>query len=340
MTSAQTTPPCPLEPAGPPSARPQCPQPQSPQPPRVRGAHLGTPLEQAHHDRAVLARQTAPETHGGPHVEDHALIHPAGADAPVRLLGVDGSRIATRDGALAWSDPVAQLPEDAVMLGIRDGARLAARPVCEEDPAAEGLDLTDARRLALGLGTEDAGLVLTAVALIAWATATRFCPGCGSALDVTSSGWVRRCPADGSLQFPRVDPAVIMAVRDRDDHLLLAQNRRGRLTSVLAGFVEPGETLEAAVVREAWEETGVVVEEVEYIGSQTWPFPRSLMVGYRAWTSASRLRPRLLDGELATARWWEREELRRALAAGEVQLPGRSSLGHALIADWLGAPLE
>ena len=155
------------------------------------------------------------------------------------------------------------------------------------------------------------------------------------------AGWVLRCREDGVEQFPRTDPAVIMAVRDGQDRLLLARNAhfRGRFHSVLAGFVEPGESLENAVAREVDEEVGVTVTEVEYMGSQPWPFPRSLMLGYRAWApEAAELT--LQDEEIAEARWFSREELAAALAAEEIELPGAASMGRALIDDWYGRSAE
>ena len=155
------------------------------------------------------------------------------------------------------------------------------------------------------------------------------------------AGWVLRCPEDGIEQFPRTDAAVIMAVRDGKDRLLLARNAHfpAGFHSVLAGFVEPGESLENAVAREVGEEVGITVEEVEYVGSQPWPFPRSLMLGYRAWApGADELT--LQDEEIAEARWFTREELGAALEAEEIELPGAASMGRALIDDWYGRSAE
>ena len=183
----------------------------------------------------------------------------------------------------------------------------------------------------------DADLAAAAVAMGFWHRSMRHCPGCGSVLEAEMAGWVLRCREEGTEHFPRTDPAVIMAVRDGGDRLLLARNTnfRGRFHSVLAGFVEPGESLEGAVAREVAEEVGVDVEEVQYVGSQPWPFPRSLMLGFRAWApGAGELT--LQEEEIAEARWFTREELAAALEAEEIALPGAASMGRALIDDWFG----
>ncbi|WP_338089040.1 NAD(+) diphosphatase [Phycicoccus endophyticus] len=154
------------------------------------------------------------------------------------------------------------------------------------------------------------------------------------------AGWVRRCPADGSDHYPRTDVAVIMAVVDDDDRLLLARGRgfRSGGMSVLAGFVEPGETLAAAVVREVGEEVGVEVEEVTYLGDQPWPFPSSLMVGFRARARSTALR--LQEDEIAAARWFTRDELAAAVADGSLVIPGRVSIARRLLEHWYGGRLQ
>lgn len=180
---------------------------------------------------------------------------------------------------------------------------------------------------------------LTTQALAGWHRNHPCCPRCGAPTVATHAGWVRRCEADGSEHYPRCDPAVIMAVTDPDDRLLLArapawpQNRR----SVLAGFVEPGERLEMAVAREVAEEVGLAVDDVEYVGSQPWPFPASLMLGFTARAGTSDLR--IDDGEIAAAEWYTREQLRAVVADGTLGLPGRLSIARRLIEGWFGEPL-
>lgn len=307
--------------------------PRAPSTPTSRGAHAPAALAAIRFDRDADAR------------EGDAALTP-GDD--LRYLVTSGVSVSIEGGSahprLAWEheDPRPEGGAPLVYLGRSGGLRLVAAEVPEpggelDDP---GRDLRELRRVAVDLPREEAGLALTAVGMGAWLRSMRHCPLCGGSLAAESSGWVLRCREDSSLHFPRTDPAVIMAVRDGDDRLLLARNAsfRGRFHSVLAGFVEPGETLEAAVAREVLEEVGIVVEEVEYAGSQPWPFPRSLMLGFRAWTRAEN--PLTLQAdEIAEAAWFSRTELAAALAAGEVLLPGSASIARALIEDWYGGSL-
>jgi NAD+ diphosphatase len=177
------------------------------------------------------------------------------------------------------------------------------------------------------------------VAVLGWHATHTHCPRCGTPTEPVEAGWSRRCPADGSGHYPRTDPAVIMSVVDADDRLLLGHNPAwpdGRY-STLAGFVEPGESLEAAVRREVAEEVGVVVGEVEYLGSQPWPFPASLMLGF----AARAVDPTIStdDVEITDARWFTREELRSAAAAGDVLLPSGVSIARRLVEHWYGGEL-
>ncbi|WP_240197522.1 NAD(+) diphosphatase [Nonomuraea lactucae] len=190
------------------------------------------------------------------------------------------------------------------------------------------------------LGDRDAGLLVYAVALEAWHATHEFCPRCGARTEVQAGGHIRVCPRDASQHFPRVDPAVIMLVRDHDDRCLLARGPQwpqGRL-SILAGFVEPGESLEHAVVREVAEEVGIAVANPRYLGSQPWPFPRSLMLGFFADAVSTTITP---DAEeIAEARWFSREELAAALESGELRLPPAVSIARRLIETWYGGPLH
>ncbi|WP_193116216.1 NAD(+) diphosphatase [Brachybacterium tyrofermentans] len=301
----------------------------------LRGPHLHTPLTLLSSDRDALSRV------------DPAMVAP-GDDA--RYLVSRAGETAfqeAEDGslqlALETADPRAGGTQPLVLLGVRDGLRILAVEILEtsaeiDDP---GRDLRDLRRIADQLDPADADLALTAVAMGAWHRSMRHCPLCGALLEAEVGGWVLRCRDDGSEHFPRTDAAVIMAVRDSEDRLLLARNAnfRNRFYSVLAGFVEPGESLENAVAREVAEEVGITVEEVEYVGSQPWPFPRSLMLGYRAWVPGA-VELTLQEDEIAEARWFTREELAAALAAEEIEIPNNASLGRALIDDWYGRSAE
>jgi NAD+ diphosphatase len=179
----------------------------------------------------------------------------------------------------------------------------------------------------------------TAVALDAWHTTHTHCARCGARTRIAEAGMVRACPADGSLHHPRVDPAVIMTVADDDDRVLLGHQARwpARRFSTLAGFVEPGESLEQAVAREVHEETGVVVDTATYLGSQPWPFPNSLMLGFHAHATTTRIT--VDEVEISEARWFTRDALAAAVASGEVRLPPPVSIARRLIERWHGAPL-
>lgn len=245
--------------------------------------------------------------------------------------------------ALESADPRGGRPLPLVHLGVREGLRVCAVELGQgsaelDDP---GRDLRDLRRIADRLSAAEAELAITAVAMGSWHRDVRCCSRCGHQLVPEQAGWVLRCPEDRSQHFPRTDPAVIMSLIDDADRLLLARGARApeRFWSVLAGFVEPGESLAEAVARESYEETGLAVREIRCVDSQPWPFPRSLMIGHTARVNGSAPQPRLLDGELAAARWFTREELHLAVEAGEMRLPGPLSLGHQLIRRWYGAAL-
>src|SRR6478752_4042691 len=182
------------------------------------------------------------------------------------------------------------------------------------------------RTIATALSDRDAGLFTEALAMANWHASHTNCPRCGSPTVVEQAGWVRRCLEDGSEIFPRTDPAVIVTVLDDDDRLLLGSNAMWENSrySLLAGFVEPGESFEAAVEREMFEEAGIRVVDARYKGSQPWPFPASVMVGMTARLAddqpASALAP---DGEeILDLRWFSRTELWEA--RDQVILPGRS----------------
>ena len=190
------------------------------------------------------------------------------------------------------------------------------------------------RALAAAAGAVDAGLAAYAVALAHWQRHSRHCPACGAPTLPADAGHRMRCTRCGHEQFPRTDPAVIVLVEHGDAALL---GRRpgwpaGRF-STLAGFVEPGETLEAAVRREIAEESGAEVIACEYHSSQPWPFPASLMLGFNARAASRRIHSG--DGELAELRWLSRAQLRAGLADASLHLPPSYSVAWHLIRDWL-----
>lgn len=197
--------------------------------------------------------------------------------------------------------------------------------------AAEFCDL---RTIAGELARDEAGLLAYARAMVTWREHHRYCGRCGARTLARQAGHVLQCsdPNCATQQFPRIDPAVIVLVTDGDRALLGRQASwpPGRY-STIAGFVEPGESLEDAVVREVREETGVEVDTVDYHSSQPWPFPASLMVGFSA--RASRSRIHRIDDELEDVRWWTRQQI----AAGEAALPATHSISFRLIEDWYDA---
>ena len=197
------------------------------------------------------------------------------------------------------------------------------------------------RTVATVLGDRDAGLFTEALGVLNWHSSHAHCPRCGAATAVEEGGWVRRCPIDNSQVFPRTDPAVIVLITDADDRILLGSNAmwENNRYSLLAGFVEPGEALETAVIREMFEESGLRVTDPVYVGSQPWPFPASVMCGFTARLADDQQASDLLpDGaEILALRWFSRQELQGA--AEWMLLPGPSSIAHAMIERWLGVPL-
>jgi len=198
------------------------------------------------------------------------------------------------------------------------------------------------RRTGSGLSEIDASIYTQGLALANWHETHQYCVHCGSLTIVEQGGWVRRCMSDQKELFPRTDPAIIVSVIDSEDRILLGSQGawESNRWSVLAGFVEPGESLSQAVVREVFEEAGVTVVEPHYLGSQAWPYPFSLMVGFTARVAADyELAQTTPDGvEIEKLRWFSREEL--AKEAASLFLPGRVSIARALIEHWYGGTLE
>lgn len=208
--------------------------------------------------------------------------------------------------------------------------------------ALRDFDWVELRSFAPCAAPRDAGLATSAVSVAMWHANQRFCPACGSPVRPTLAGWAQVCTgeADGRrLLFPRIEPAIITAIVDDADRILLQHNTawRERFYSVSAGFVETGESLEHAVRREAAEETGIVLDTVRYLGSQPWPFPASLMLGFTAHAVTTTIS--VDHDEVADARWFTRAELARAVAEDGLELPGRASIARHLIEHWYGAAL-
>lgn len=289
----------------------------------------------------MLSRST--HDRRGAERDDPGLLDALWGEESTRVLRwCAGATPVVERGAGAGLDlvPPSAVPRSAlrVFLGRgRDGVAHVAAQV--EHERAEGDGWADLRLVAPRLDATDAGLFTAATAVLRWHQVNTHCPRCGSATEVVSSGWVRRCPRDDSQHFPRTDPAVIMAVVDDAGRLLLGHNPAWpeRRYSTLAGFVEPGETLEDAVRREVAEEVGVVVGEVVYEGDQPWPFPASLMLGFTARAVSTVVSTD--DHEITDARWFTREGLAGEVEGGQVLLPPPVSIAHRLVERWYGKPL-
>jgi NAD+ diphosphatase len=196
------------------------------------------------------------------------------------------------------------------------------------------------RDVAAQLDATHTALFVEASAIANWHATHTHCPRCGAVTNVEAGGWVRRCPADNSDHYPRTDPAIIVTVVGPDGRVLLGGGGPldAKNYSTLAGFVEPGESLEQAVVREIQEEVGVRVKSCQYLGSQSWPFPASLMLGFTAVTDDTEAKP---DGvEVTRARWFSREELQEAVLSGEIVISTRLSIARSLIEHWYGGVIQ
>jgi NAD+ diphosphatase len=266
---------------------------------------------------------------------DDKWLEEAWADPSARVLLVAEGKLPVEGDRPVWLMP-SEAPEGTrVFLGsTAEGPRFAV----VLDRSAESEEWAGLRLLGPVMATDEIGPVVQAVALGEWHRGTRFCPRCGGRLAAVSAGHVLRCESCGTQQFPRSDPAVIMLITSGDRALLGRHSRwaEGRF-STLAGFVESGESLERAVVREVFEETGVRVGEVRYFASQPWPFPSSLMVGFFGTAETTEIN---VDGEeIVEARWFSREEVLAGTTAGSLRLPAGFSISRALVEEWYGGPL-
>jgi len=279
---------------------------------------------------------------------DVAWLEAAWADPRTRVLVV-------RDGQALVQFPQNGQGSVSLVLVSRAGAPEGVRFLLGQDandvvyfgvmgelppPARDGVRPAALRSVGALLSDRDAGLLTHAVALANWHATHTHCPRCGTPTVPEPAGDSTRCPADGTEHFPRTDPAVIMLVTDPEDRCLLARNASWpeRRFSILAGFVDSGESAEQAVVREVREETAITVGNIKYLGSQPWPMPRSLMLGFRADAPAGQ-RIQIDNDELAEARWFTRAELLDSLRAKELSIAPPVSIARRIIEFWYGAEL-
>ena len=276
---------------------------------------------------------------------DEAWLTAAWADRRTRVLVVEHGRVLCDMGRelarLAFVSAESAPDGARFLLGI-DHEGIVYFGVAGPLPEAprETVRAVPLREAGPLLSDRDAGLMTHAVALGNWHETFTHCPRCGSPTDPILSGHARKCPVDGSEHFPRVDPAMIVLVTDHSDRCLLARNALWpeRRVSVLAGFVEAGESAEQAVTREVREETGITVGSVTYLGSQPWPMPQSLMLGFRA-EAVGDTEIQVDADEIAEARWYSRDDLQVAVESGDLLLPPPVSIAHRIIESWYGGPL-
>jgi NAD+ diphosphatase len=295
--------------------------------------------------RAVIDRDAAER-------DDPTFAARFDADPSSRVLAVRGDRVLLAE-RFEGSEPALELrhPADLPASGLRCYLGRDADTQIElrifDDASADLVEPEAARWQGLRaaapvLAANHTSLAVEAVALANWHAGHAHCPRCGAPTEPVQAGWARRCEREGNLVFPRTDPAVIVLVTDHDDRVLLGSNALWEQSrfSLLAGFVEPGESLESAVIREIGEEAGLVVDRVEYVGSQPWPMPASLMLGFTA-----RIAPGVdplaakADGvEILELRWFTRNEITAAF--GDVVLPGETSIARWLLERWYGGPID
>lgn len=305
---------------------------------------MNLPLARSAVDRDYLSRSR-------PELFDELWANPstrvlAMFDGAVLLHETDGSVVPNLKLLTVEEVPSAKL---RVFLGVSTADsphEPAGTPIVLAVLTKNAADLIEAdssawhqlRKTGAGLSDRDAGLFTQALALSNWHSNHEYCSRCGTPTVIEQGGWVRRCFKDDSESYPRTDPAVIVALIDDQDRILLGsqgiweENR----WSILAGFVEPGESLDAAVLREMFEEAGVRVSQLEYLASQAWPFPYSLMLGFSARVEGQQ--GLKADGvEIEKLRWFSRAEL--ADEAGQLLLPNRISIARAIIERWYGGPI-
>lgn len=301
-----------------------------------------------------MVRRAETVTFGGSSLDRAAELRGDGA-ALAALAARPGARLIL----MAAQGPLVEGPEEAprlarhrlgegwgeaVFLGCGEGEGTWAAIAPAGAPAGQAAGQgrwAELRSVMAQLSPRDAELAATAKAVLGWHASHGFCAACGARSVVAQAGWRRDCPACGTQHFPRTDPVVIMLVT-RGNAVLLGRSPGWPpgMMSLLAGFLEPGETVEAAVRREVWEEAGVRVGRVEYLASQPWPFPASLMLGCRGEALSEAI---TLDAhELESAQWVPRERLMRVFMGEDPQIraPRTGAIAGFLLREWLADRLD
>lgn len=292
----------------------------------MRTDEILPPLARSVLDRAA-ERRTEPD-----------LLETLREDPATRVVVIRGDEtLFSTAGALALRSPFA-IEGDATwgFLGAANGLNyVVCVPAADTTVDDLGGEWHSLRMRGGDISDFDAGIFVEALSLARWYVDAPFCTFCGSTTTLKQAGWMRECDGCSRQHFPRTDPAIIVAVVD-GDRILLGSNAlwSSNRFSCFAGFVEAGESLEAAVHREVAEEAGVTVHGVRYFGSQAWPYPRSLMLGFFADVTADEVAH--ADGEeILEVRWFTKAEVRAAYAGeSDVVLPGSASIAYALISSW------
>jgi NAD+ diphosphatase len=287
----------------------------------------------------------------GEHRADEEWVRARQADPAARAVAVGRAGVLVAEGAKPAAALLPPTIDDTpTLLGLQDGTPLFVIDIDEiEQPP--GTRIAGLRETSASLPPADAALLAYAMALTEWQRRSRFCGVCGAPNRQAEAGHVMVCTREGHQHHPRTDPVIIVLVTDGADRALLGRQAiwPAKRWSALAGFVEPGESLEEAVAREVDEEAGLQVSEATYISSQPWPFPANLMLGFHAVSPGGE--PMTRDAELEAVRWFTREEIVAAHAASDAPwtpdgreppegidfwLPPREAIARQLVAAWLG----
>ncbi len=261
------------------------------------------------------------------------------------LIIREGTLPVTDEVSLIWVKPesvdvrLADIADFSYLLGATEEHTYMA--ISDKNIEVDGATWVSLRDTGAHFSAHDVGLATTATALASWHRTHVHCTRCGMQTHVIGAGWSRKCPIDSSEHYPRTEPAMIVAVEDAEGRILLG--RRKEWTpgwySTLAGFVEAGESSEACVIREVFEESGVHLDptSLRYLGSQPWPFPASLMLAYRATAITTDIV--VEEAEMADVRWFSREHFIRDCNMQTLRLPGPTTIAFHLIQDWFGEPV-
>ena len=290
-------------------------------------------------ERLLRGGSVLPVWRGKPLMEGGAGLGWVGADSPVLAGGAAPVFLGLDDGVARFACDISHWSPEAGAAGVEQGFLDTSE---QRHPALEArFSFLELRGVMTVLSAREAELAATAKAVLQWHRSHGFCAACGAASVMEAGGWQRACTACGTQHFPRTDPVVIMLVT-RGNRVLVGRNANWPegMYSLLAGFVEPGETIEAAVRREVFEEAGVRVGAVRYLASQPWPFPASLMIGCAGEAVSDDIR--IDPEELEDACWVTREEMVEAMAGRHPRMKParRGAIAHFLIANWLADSLE